>query len=169
MTYTEMKEKATDMGLEFAGNIKKEELEQLIKDAEENEEIEAKMASYELPKEEVKVDKPAKKVNHRMDAMKLIKCVITPLADSKRNLTHEMFSVGNAQVGFIKKVVSLGVETFEPTIIVKNIKQRKMVVAQKKTVDGKEVIVNKRVPAYNIIEMEITAEDIEAAKQPRAK
>lgn len=170
MDYKETREKAVELGIEVKGNPKKDELEQMIADKQEELVIAAKAEGYEKPKEEfvtkakAVVTEAQSKVNARKNALKMVKCIITPLDERMRDMPSEMYSVGNRSVGFIKKVVRFNEETIEPTIILKHLKEKRMLIQQTKVVNGRQVVSKKSAPAFAIQELAFTEEELENFK-----
>lgn len=174
MTYEELKKKATDLGVEFKGQIAKAELEALIVAKEEEIMMAEKEAQYEKPTEESKaavkaeVSEASKRVNARQNALLMKKVKITPLDERMRSIPSEYFSVGNKNIGFISKVVKFNVPTWEPQIILDTLREKQMVIQESATVNGKEVVRKKLTEAYAIVEVPLTAEEkeqLEASKK----
>ena len=168
MERKELIAKAEDMGLEFKGNISTVKLEDLI----ENAEMEAKANSYEMPNEESKAQvktevKAVKtKASARQEALLLSKVIITPLDERMRDMPSEMYSVGNKNVGFIKKVVRFGVPTLEPKIILDMLREKKALIQSKTTGPKGQPTIKKRMsPAFSIETLEITEEDLADASK----
>jgi len=173
MTYDELKQKATDLGVEFKGQIAKVELEALIAAKEEEIMMAEKEAQYEKPTEESKaavkaeVSEASKKVNARQNAMLMKKVKITPLDERMRSIPSEYFSVGNRHIGFITKVVRFNEPTWEPQIILDTLREKQMVIQESSTVNGKEVTRKKLTEAYAIMEIPLTAEEKEQLEGSR--
>ena len=165
MTYNELKERARELGVDFKGQPAKEELEVMVQEAEEAKMIADKAAGYETPTEESKtavkaeISAAAAKVNARQEALKMTKVKITPLDERMRSLPSEMFSVGNKQLGFIKKVVKFGKPTWEPNVILELLRSKTMLIQQTETVNGKEVTRKVETEAYAIVELPLTDEE----------
>lgn len=133
MERKELIAKAEELGVEFKGNISTIKLEELVEAAE----MAAKEATYDKP--EPKPEGTTAKVNKgtlRRDALKMIHCIITPLDERQRTLPSEMYSVGNKNLGFIKKVVSFGRPTIEPQIIIQMLKEKRSLIQQTQVVNG---------------------------------
>jgi len=144
----ELVEKAKSLDLEFKGNIKTETLRVLV----EEREIELKASAYEKPTEESKKAVKATKTNAdiRREALLMKRCIITPLAETSRNLPSEMFSIGSPKLGFIKKVVRFNVETLEPKVIIDHLEEKKTLLQIKSMVDGKPVVTKRLSKAYSV-------------------
>ena len=163
MTYEELKQKAKDIGVEFKGQIAREELEALVAAKEEEIIMAAKAASYEKPNEVTKavVSEASKKVNARQEALLMKKVKITPLDERLRGIPSEYFSVGNKNIGFISKVVRFNVPTWEPQAILNILGEKQMLIQETATVNGKEVVRKRLTEAYAIVEVPLTAEEEE--------
>lgn len=167
MSRKEQIAKAEDMGLEFKGNISNDALEELI----ENAEMAAKEATFEKPTEESKavtkkaIGETSGKADARKEALRMIKCVVTPLDERMRDMPSEMFSTGNKQLGFIKKVVRFGVETIEPKVILDTLREKKALIQSKSVVNGKQVVTKRLSPAFSIQELEFTEEELASFKK----
>ena len=164
LKYEELKDKARELGLKVAGNMKREELEVVIEEAMAEAEIAAKEATYEKPTAESKaaVSDSKAKADVRMGALQLRKVIITPLDNRMKDIPSDMFSVGTKATGFIKKVVRFNRETIEPNIILKHLKEKQMLIQETSEVKGKLITKKRSVPAYNIQELEFTKEELEA-------
>lgn len=165
MTYQELKEKAKELGVDVSGQPNKAELEVLVQDAEEAKTMAAKEATFEKPNEEAKkavqsqISDAAKKVNARQAAMLMKKVKITPLDERMRGLPSEYFSVGNKHIGFISKVVRFNKPTWEPECILQLLREKKMIIQESETINGKEVVIKREVEAYAISEVALTPEE----------
>ena len=151
MERKELLSKAEELGLEFPKNISSAKLADMVEEAG----FAAKDSAYEKPVdtdgevvkvEKVKENKP--KIAPAMAANRLIRCIITPMADDMRDIPSEMYSVGRSTTGFIKKVVKFNKETREPIAILRHLKGKTRLVQ----VDTKKPGVKKleRMPAFNI-------------------
>ncbi|MCF6330294.1 MAG: hypothetical protein L3I99_01945 [Sulfurimonas sp.] len=147
--------KAESLGIKFKKNIKENELLLLIEEAE----LAPKVNKTEVKKTEAKktvtpsavnIIKPIKKQKNNTikTAKRMVRCIITPLSESMRTMSSEMYAVGNGTVGFIKKVVRFNKETIEPCQIVRHLNSKKMLL-QIETGEGVNVKLE-RVPAFNI-------------------
>lgn len=165
MTYQELKEKAKELGVEVTGQPSKAELEVMVQDAEEAKSMADKEAKFEKPTEEAKkavqsqMSDAAKKVTARQAAMLMKKVKITPLDERMRGLPSEYFSVGNKHIGFITKVVKFNKPTWEPECILQLLREKKMVIQESETVNGKEVVIKRETEAYAITEVPLTPEE----------
>jgi len=164
MTYQELKDRAKELGVEFKGQPAKEELEVLVAEAEEAQAMAAKEAGYEKPTEESKaavkteISEVAAKVNARQEALKLSYVKITPLDERMRGLPSETYSVGNGEIGFIKKVVVFNKPSWEPACILQLFAEKSMLIQESATVNGQEIVRNIEVPAFAVVEVPVPAE-----------
>lgn len=163
MTYEELKQKAKDIGVEFKGQIARDELEALVAAKEEEIIMAEKAATYEKPNEVTKavVSEASKKVNARQEALLMKKVKITPLDERLRGIPSEYFSTGNKHIGFISKVVRFNVPTWEPQAILNILREKQMLIQETATVNGKEVVRKRLTEAYAIVEVPLTAEEEE--------
>jgi len=153
--------KAEDMGLEFPKNISNDKLDEIIEEAE----MLAKEAAYEKPAEKPAEVKKVDKATARKQALLMKRCIITPLDERMRTAPSELYSVGNKNIGFIKKVVRFGVETLEPMIVINNLKEKKALVQQTTVVNGKPKTTKRMGSAFAIeILPDLTKEEIEELK-----
>lgn len=170
--------KLEELGADYKKNAKTEDLVIVLAEAKEMKEledaeakIEAKAAKAEVA-ETVEVEEGAKKplsatqkAGARQEAHRLIKCIITPLDDKMKTLPSEMYSVGNRNIGFVKKVVRFGVITPEPKIILDTLKEKKALIQQTMEINGKPVTRKVLSPAFAIQELEFTAEELAEFKK----
>ena len=166
MARNELFEKADELGVEYKKNESTEVIQAKIEEAE----IAAKAEGYEKPvktedkKEEDKpktpVTKSGKEVSPILAANRMVRCIITPLAESLKGQSSEMYSVGTSATGFVKKVVVFNRETIEPLIVVKHLKGKTMTMQVDTNTPG--VAELKRVPAFNIqVLPDYTEEELE--------
>lgn len=162
LEYKELKAKATELGIEIKGNPKREELEVLVEEAIEAADMAAREASYEKPTEESKVEtaKVVDKVSARRNAMQVKKVIITPLDNRMKGLKSEMYAVGNKHTGMIKKVVRFNTPSLEPQCVLDLLNEKTMLIQESYEVNGKMVNRHVNVPAFNIKELELTAEEL---------
>jgi len=173
MDRQEMMARAEELGLEFKKNISNADLEKLI----ENAEFEAKekaikeaesKAGLEVKPSSTKKENVIDKKAARREALKLKRVIITPLDERMRTLPSEMYSVGNKNVGFIKKVVRFGVETLEPVIILNHLKEKKALIQQTNMVNGMPVTTKRMAPAFSIQELpDLTEEEFRELKEKK--
>lgn len=153
--------KATELGLEFPKNISNDKLDELLEEAE----MLAKEAQYEKP--EVKPDAPKKvdKASARKEALRMRRVIITPLDERMRTAPSELYSVGNKNIGFIKKVVRFGIETLEPQIVLDTLKEKKALIQQTTIVNGRPKTTKRQGAAFAIEYLpDLTKEELEELK-----
>jgi hypothetical protein len=186
MTRTEMKEKAKTLGLEFNGNIKNDDLAELIAQAEGNTEateavevdaelIEAaKQAEEQLEKiitkvEDKSVPKPSGKktpgqikAEARRAAEKKSRCIVTPMDKDKAELKGEIISCGNSMTGFIKEYVPFGKEWHLRSIVIDTLKDKKMLSTRDRHTPKGVVKENIEIVQYNVqILPDLTQEELD--------
>lgn len=71
------------------------------------------------------------------DSKKLIRCIITPLDETMRSVNSEMYSIGTASTGFVKKVILFNKETLEPMSVIRNLLGRKLLMQTDSATTGK--------------------------------
>lgn len=124
----ELFDKAIKLGVEFKKNISNDELERLIEDKEMvmSKDAEANAVHKELmPEGKVTKPKRVKKVTDpRKSALKMKRCIITPLDHRKRDYSSEVISVGSKATGFIKKAIRFNEETLEPISIIRALRSK---------------------------------------------
>lgn len=160
MTRDELKAKAKELGIEFKGNIKTDDLEDLVEQAE----MEKKAAGYDKPLPKADTESATEgttKADMRKSALKMVRCIVTPLDERMRTLPSEMYSTGNRKLGFIKKVVRFNVETLEPQIIIDLLQEKQSLIQQTNMVNGKLETKKTFSDAFNIrILPDFTEEEI---------
>jgi hypothetical protein len=99
--------------------------------------------------------------------MKLVRCTITCNNKNKTNYVGEIFSVRNAVLPEVKKMVPFGVITHIPSILLNVIKEKKYQMFKvKKLPNGITTKESYLIPEYNIqVHPPITSEELEAIKQ----
>jgi hypothetical protein len=177
MDRKEMMEKADELGLEYKKNISNDALSELIEGAkgttevETEEEVDTEAAIKEvadkLAKEQkamvdavaaqkVEEKKPAKatignvKAQARKEAMKLVRCIVTPMDKDKAELNGEIISCGNSMTGMIKKYIPFGKEWHIPTVIVDTLKDKKMLSTRDRKTPKGTIKENIELPQYNV-------------------
>lgn len=149
-----------ELGVEFKKNISNEELDIMLEEAE----IEAKAAAAPVAVKKEGEMSASDKASARQNALKLVKCVITPLDDKMKQLPSEMYSVGNKNIGFVKKVVRFGTPTLEPQCIIDLLKEKRALLQQTTEINGKPVTKKVLLPAFAIEELKLTEEEINSVK-----
>ena len=188
MDRKEMMEKADELGLEYKKNISNDALSELIEGANEPVEVETeeevdteaaiKEVADKLAKEQkAMVDavaaqkaeekKPVKatignvKAQARKEAMKLVRCIVTPMDKDKAELNGEIISCGNSMTGMIKKYIPFGKEWHIPTMIVDTLKDKKMLSTRDRKTPKGTIKENIELPQYNVqILPDLTQEEL---------
>jgi hypothetical protein len=177
MDRKEMMEKADELGLEYKKNISNDALSELIEGAEGTTEVETeeevdteaaiKEVADKLAKEQkamvdavaaqkVEEKKPTKatlgnvKAQARKEAMKLVRCIVTPMDKDKAELNGEIISCGNSMTGMIKKYIPFGKEWHIPTVIVDTLKDKKMLSTRDRKTPKGTIKENIELPQYNV-------------------
>lgn len=132
---TQLKEKATLLGIEFSNNIGVAKLRERINDfLGENQENEDKVQDDEAPKEKTRQDF----IN---EATRLVRIRVTNMNPAKRELPGEIITVANGVIGTVSKYIPYGGGTNQgyhvPAVILKAMKRRTFTQKVKKhTPDG---------------------------------
>jgi hypothetical protein len=189
MDRKEMMEKADELGLEYKKNISNDALSELIEGAEGTTEVETeeevdteaaiKEVADKLAKEQkamvdavaaqkVEEKKPTKatlgnvKAQARKEAMKLVRCIVTPMDKDKAELNGEIISCGNSMTGMIKKYIPFGKEWHIPTVIVDTLKDKKMLSTRDRKTPKGTIKENIELPQYNVqILPDLTQEELD--------
>jgi hypothetical protein len=178
MTRQEKLAQADTLGLEYSGNISNAKLDEMlvnagvVLDTEDDAEAAVKAKLAEVAKNQpakpdtvVELSDKQKKAAARKDSTRLVRCIVTPMDQSKAEYDGEIFSAGNSMSGMIKKFVKFNVEWHIPIIILNAIKAAKMVKSKSRKVDGMIVKDVVEVPAYGIQELPpLTQEELDRLK-----
>lgn len=137
-----LKARADKLGIAYKANIGIEALK-------------AKLEEVLKPTEEPKLDtEAAKRKAIRDEALKLVRIRITCLDPAKKGFPGEIFTIGNKYIGTVRKWVPYGdagqVGWHVPYCIYKMLKDKKFVIKEQKSVNGKLIYTQKEVPAYAI-------------------
>lgn len=137
-----LKARADKLGIAYKANIGIEALK-------------AKLEEVLKPTEEPKLDTEAtKRKSIRDEALKLVRIRITCLDPAKKGFPGEIFTIGNKYIGTVRKWVPYGdagqVGWHVPYCIYKMLKDKKFVIKEQKSVNGKLIYTQKEVPAYAI-------------------
>lgn len=160
-----LKEQADVMGIEYAKNITVATLKKKIAE---------RLNSTEPETETVVDDANAKLIALEQDNFKLVKVIITPMNPTERVLTHKAFSVGNAVLGTVSRVVPFGKEWLIENILLKHIREKEfqfMTEVEDHKNPNIKTVESKLIPAYAIQELPLpTPKEIEAlAKAQQAR
>lgn len=184
---TTLKQRAELMGIKFHPNIGVESLKAKIEEKKAATPPEVKPeynphASEELATiaaaqalEGVETFTPLQKqtaaqinMQKRQAALRLVRIRVTNMNPIKGNMKGEIFSVGNSQIGFVKKYVPYNAEQgwHVPQIILQHMQQKKFMSFQEVKIGNKKVKKHKLVPELAIeILPPLTAKELEALKQ----
>ena len=192
MELQHLKNIAAKLNMSFHHNIGAEKLKKQIDEQCEEmgitfEEVEASLQvnqnasdSNDIPKDEAYIEKlknltftqaeakiAKQNAEERLrDAMKLVRCTITCNNKNKAEYSGEIFSVQNAKLKEVKKMVPFGVVTHIPQILLNMIKEKKYQMFKTKRENGIPKTTSLLIPEYNIqIHDPITREELEAIKQ----
>lgn len=135
-----LKARADKLGITYKSNIGIEALK-------------AKLEEVLKPTEEPNLStESAKRKAVRDKALKLVRIRITCLDPAKKGFPGEIFTVGNKYIGTVRKWVPYGdagqVGWHVPYCIYKMLKDKKFVMKEQKSVNGKLIFTQKEVPAY---------------------
>lgn len=135
-----LKARADKLGITYKSNIGIEALK-------------AKLEEVLKPTEEPNLNtESAKRKAVRDKALKLVRIRITCLDPAKKGFPGEIFTVGNKYIGTVRKWVPYGdagqVGWHVPYCIYKMLKDKKFVMKEQKSVNGKLIFTQKEVPAY---------------------
>ena len=173
MTYKEKKAKATELELEFKGNIGEAELDVLIESAEaeakEDAEMLAQAAKDMKPQgdgtaaKKVITEKQVKASGIR-ESTRMLKVSITALATEMREIPSEMYTV-MTKFGTKKQVVKFGKEMLVYKVIVDSLRERETLLQIKSTNKaGVEVVTLKMSKAFVIEDLPLTEEELAEIK-----
>lgn len=176
-----LKERADIMGITYHPNIGKEKLRAKIEDkkagvvdpeqaAEEAATIEAAQASGAAETFTPMVKETAAQITarKRKEALRLVRVRVTNMNPLKGNLKGDIFSVGNAQIGMVKKFVPYNAEQgwHVPQIILTHMQSKKYMTHYETKVGNKKIKRHRLVPELSIeILPPLTAKELEALKQ----
>jgi hypothetical protein len=154
-----LKQRADIMGVAYHPNIGIDKLKakladkiEGVTDEQADEEIEtinaAEQSTTALPVETA----AEAKLRRKQEALRLVRIRMTSMNPSKANMKGEIFSVGNAELGMIKKYVPFNAEQgwHVPNIILEEIRQRKFINHFEVKIDGKNVNRHRLIPEYAI-------------------
>ena len=159
-----LKQRADVMGVAYHPNIGIEKLKAKLADKMEGitrEESDEEIATINDAEEAMAADvftplmteTPAQlKAKRKQDALRLVRIRMTSMNPSKANMKGEIFSVGNAELGMIKKYIPFNAEQgwHVPNIILQELQQRKFLNHFEVKIDGKTVNRHRLIPEYAI-------------------
>ena len=160
-----LRQVAATMGLKHHPAMGVTKLKALIEEAKEAKEgVDEKVATKPATGKKV----TAGKATRRKEALKLIRIRISDMNPINANLKGALFSVGNSELGFIKKMVPFNAEEgfHVPSILVEQIRNKKFVSHFEVKINGKMVNRHKLIPQYAIeIMPPLTPKELQELKQ----
>jgi len=147
-----LKQRATQMGIKFSGNIGVESLRQRINAYLNDEPAE----EDETEKQAVKNDAASRRAAIQKENMKLIRVRITNMNPSKRDLHGEIYTVANKYLGIVKKFIPYGEATEDgyhiPNVLYKNLKDRKFlqIKTKRNKATGQIEVEQRMVPEFSL-------------------
>lgn len=98
--------------------------------------------------------------------LKLVRVIITPNDNLKRDYPGEYFSVGNSVISTISRYVPYNTEWHIENMLLKMLKEKQYQQFTTRKVGDKEIVETKQLPAYTIQEIPpLTKEELEELKQ----
>jgi hypothetical protein len=178
-----LKQRADLMGIKYHPNISAEKLKAKIEEKKEgiqgvNTEFAGEEAATIQAYEDVangdtftqgRRETPAQiNMKKRQEALRLVRVRVTNMNPLKSNMKGEIYSVGNSQIGFIKKFVPFNAEAgwHVPQIILTHMQEKKFMTHYEVKIGNKKIKKNKLVPELAIeILPPLTAEELHDLKQ----
>jgi hypothetical protein len=184
-----LKQTATTMGITFHPNIgldklkgKIAEAKEPVKAADPEMTIEEEYADEELDTIETaevdsrlttytpnaKVTAAELKAKRKQAATRLVRIRVTNMNPIKGNIKGEVLSAGNAEIGFVKKMIPYNAENgwHVPQILLTVLRNKKFMSHYEQKIGNKRVKKHRLVPEYAIEVMEpLTGKEIEELKQ----
>jgi hypothetical protein len=175
-----LKERADIMGITYHPNIKLEKLKakvnaKLSDEVDEytdeetetiNDAIEAESADMFTP---LKKETPMQlKAQRRLDCLKLVRIRVACMNPVKANMKGDIFSVGNSEIGMIKKYIPFNAEQgwHVPNMILQELRDKKFVSHYDVKIGNKTVTKTKLIPEYSIEILDpLTMEEIKDLAQ----
>jgi hypothetical protein len=173
------------MGIKYHPNIGAKKLAALIEEKKEaptkssetdeyaDEELDTIVAAEEMANADtftpmVKQTAAQLAAKRKQDALRLVRIRVTNMNPLKGNLKGEIFSVGNSQLGFIKKFVPYNAEQgwHVPQIILSHMQEKKYMSHFEVKVGNKKIKKHRLVPELAIeILPPLTAQELQDLKQ----
>jgi len=178
-----LKQRADRMGIAYHPNIGIEKLKTKIEEKKEgivsakNEYAGEEAATIQAYEDVVDGDTftqgrretPAQiNMRKRQEALRLVRIRVTNMNPLKSNMRGEIYSVGNSQIGFIKKFVPFNCDAgyHVPQIILTHMQNKKFMTHFEVKIGNKKIKKNKLVPELAIeIMPPLTAEELQELKQ----
>lgn len=150
-----LKAKADEYGIKYTARTTEAQLKKLI-DKHENE-VEQQVQNDIVQEVE-------------LEAMKLLRVIVTPMNPLKRDLQGDIFSVGNSVLPTFTKYVPYNVEWHIPQIMYEMLKEKQETVFHKtKDAQGRDIVLTKTIPAYNInVLPQLTPEELKELAKNQA-
>jgi hypothetical protein len=159
-----LKQRADVMGIKYHPNIKLEALKSKVADKMEgvtddyaDEEAETIATSVEVMRANVFTplvrETPAQlKAKRKQDCLRLVRIRVACMNPVKANMKGDIFSVGNSEIGMIKKFVPFNAEQgwHVPNMILQEMRNKKFVSHYDVKIGNKVVTKNKLIPEYSI-------------------
>jgi hypothetical protein len=161
-----LKDRATIMGITFHPNIGVDKLRAKIEAKMSGEDTAPDSSSIDEVETIVVADNPA--TLRKNEALRLVRIRVACMNPVKANMKGEIVSVGNSELGFVKKFVPFNAEQgyHVPNIILQELQNKKFVSHFTVKVGNKTVNRHKLVPEYGIeILAPLTADELDALKQ----
>jgi hypothetical protein len=170
-----LKQRADIMGIKYHPNIKLESLKIKVADKMEGvadeygeEEAETIAAAEEAMAADtftpLMKETPAQlKAKRKQECLKLVRIRIACMNPVKANMKGDIFSVGNSEIGMIKKYVPFNAEQgwHVPNIILQELRNKQFVSHYDVKIGNKTVTKTKLIPEYSIeILDQLTAEEL---------
>lgn len=146
-----LKQQADVMGIEYPKTVTKTALKKLIAEklsAEDASDVNATIKELEI------------------ENKRLVRVIITPNDNLKRDMAGEFFSTGNSVLGTISRFVPFNQEWHIENMLLKCIRDKEHQIFVTKKVGDKEFVEPKQQPAYTIQELApLTKEELAELKQ----
>lgn len=157
-----IKQIADNMGIAYKSNIKLETLREKV-------ENQRKAVEGQKPNSSLKLNGVTRA---RMEANKLVRCIVTPADPALRESAGEFFNVSNAVIGNVHKFIAFNLEYHVPAIILGVIRETKYRQSYKvkDPATGRMIDKSRTMPRYNITELDpLTVEEIQALAEDQIK
>lgn len=150
-----LKERAKVMGIQHSPNIGVDSLKQKIADFQEGKSKKVVDDDQEEKDGDAVVEtQNQKRLRMMNEARKLVRCRIYNMNPSKADLRGEIISIGNRNIGTIRRMVPFGEDTDGGThiehIIYQHLKRRRFQSVTPRKVKGEIKVETRMVPEYNI-------------------
>jgi hypothetical protein len=177
-----LKERATLMGVTFHPNIKVDKLKEKIAEKQkevdktseyDDEQLDTINAAEEAGNADTftpgKRETPLQlKMKRKQEALKLVRVRVTCMNPIKGNVPGEIHSVGNAELGMVKKYIPFNVDQgwHIPNILLQSLKDKKYMSHYEVKIGNKKIKKNRLVPEFAIeIMPALTATELTELKQ----